>query len=112
MDHGGRLRAATSLPARHFGLTDRGAVEPGLRADLVLIDSDPVADIRATRQIRAHLVRRHRAHPGRRLLTDCADGVPRLPWPTNGPCPGDGRSLSTSKTCAMKHLALHGVGAK
>jgi imidazolonepropionase-like amidohydrolase len=46
------LRAATVLPARYFGLTDRGAIEPGLRADLVLLDDDPVADIRATRSIR------------------------------------------------------------
>ncbi|MEX2970547.1 amidohydrolase family protein [Streptomyces sp. C184] len=45
------LRAATSLPARHFGLTDRGAIAPGLRADLVLVDGDPLADIRATRAI-------------------------------------------------------------
>lgn len=45
------LRAATALPAHHFGLTDRGAVAPGLRADLVLIDGDPLADIRATRAI-------------------------------------------------------------
>ncbi|WP_432000088.1 amidohydrolase family protein [Streptomyces sioyaensis] len=45
------LRAATSLPARHFGLTDRGAIAPGLRADLVLIDGDPLSDIRATRTI-------------------------------------------------------------
>ena len=43
------LRAATVLPARHFGLGDRGAVEPGLRADLILVDGDPLADIRATR---------------------------------------------------------------
>jgi imidazolonepropionase-like amidohydrolase len=46
------LRAATSLPARAFGLTDRGAVAPGLRADLVLVDGDPLADIRVTRNIR------------------------------------------------------------
>ncbi|MDI5970899.1 amidohydrolase family protein [Streptomyces sp. SL13] len=46
------LRAATCLPARHFGLPDRGAVTPGLRADLVLIDGDPLDDIRATRRIR------------------------------------------------------------
>ncbi|MEU1624913.1 amidohydrolase family protein [Streptomyces sp. NPDC020096] len=46
------LRAATVLPAHHFGLTDRGAITSGLRADLVLIDGDPIADIRATRKIR------------------------------------------------------------
>lgn len=46
------LRAATSLPATHFGLSDRGAIRPGLRADLVLLDADPIADISATRAIR------------------------------------------------------------
>jgi imidazolonepropionase-like amidohydrolase len=46
------LRAATVVPAQHFGLHDRGVIEPGRRADLVLIDGDPIADIRATRQVR------------------------------------------------------------
>jgi imidazolonepropionase-like amidohydrolase len=46
------LCSATSLPAQVFGLHDRGAVELGLRADLVLIDGDPLKDIRATRNIR------------------------------------------------------------
>jgi imidazolonepropionase-like amidohydrolase len=46
------LRAATVMPAQHFGLHDRGVIEPGRRADLVLIDGDPIADIRSTRQIR------------------------------------------------------------
>ncbi|NUP03979.1 MAG: amidohydrolase family protein [Nonomuraea sp.] len=46
------LRAATVLPAEHFGLADRGAIEPGLRADLVLIGADPLADISATRDLR------------------------------------------------------------
>jgi imidazolonepropionase-like amidohydrolase len=46
------LRAATSRPAQVFGLSDRGAVEPGLRADLILIEGDPLTDIRATRRIR------------------------------------------------------------
>jgi len=57
------LRAATELPARHFGLPDRGAVAAGLRADLVLIDGDPVTDIRATRNIR-HVWCAGTAHPG------------------------------------------------
>ena len=45
------LRAATSLPARYFDLDDRGAIRPGLRADLVLIDGDPLTDITTTRKI-------------------------------------------------------------
>ena len=46
------LRAATTRPARYFGLGDRGVVEPGRRADLLLIDGDPVHDIKATQAIR------------------------------------------------------------
>ncbi|WP_246023514.1 amidohydrolase family protein [Nocardia yunnanensis] len=46
------LNAATALPARHFRLTDRGSIAPGLRADLVLLEADPLADITATRSIR------------------------------------------------------------
>ncbi|MBW4717223.1 amidohydrolase family protein [Saccharothrix obliqua] len=45
------LAAATSLPARHFGLADRGRIAPGLRADLLLVDGDPTHDIAATRSI-------------------------------------------------------------
>jgi imidazolonepropionase-like amidohydrolase len=45
------LVAATSGPARVFGLTDRGRIAPGLRADLVLVDGDPSLDIHATRAI-------------------------------------------------------------
>ncbi|GAA2799095.1 amidohydrolase family protein [Crossiella cryophila] len=41
------LTAATSAPARHFGLRDRGRIRPGLRADLVLVDGDPTQDISA-----------------------------------------------------------------
>ncbi|MEU7144796.1 amidohydrolase family protein [Nocardia sp. NPDC046473] len=43
------LLAATTLPAQYFGLPDRGTIAPGMRADLVLIDGDPLADIHATR---------------------------------------------------------------
>lgn len=47
------LRAATSLPAAKFNLTDRGWIKPGLAADLVLVKGDPTRDIRTTRNITA-----------------------------------------------------------
>jgi imidazolonepropionase-like amidohydrolase len=46
------LDAATALPADHFGLADRGRILPGLRADLVLLENDPLVDVSATRSIR------------------------------------------------------------
>jgi imidazolonepropionase-like amidohydrolase len=45
------LRAATIVAATTFGL-DRGSVEPGRRADLLLVEGDPTADISATERIR------------------------------------------------------------
>lgn len=45
------LAAATSVPARAFGLADRGRIATGLRADLVLVEGDPRADLAATRSI-------------------------------------------------------------
>ena len=45
------LRAATSTPARRFGLTDRGRILPGLRADLLLVDGDPTKAIEDTLNI-------------------------------------------------------------
>ena len=45
------LRSATALPAKIFGLDDRGTIAPGRRADLLLIRGDPTRDITATRAI-------------------------------------------------------------
>jgi adenine deaminase len=42
------IRHASLVPARHYGLHDRGAVAPGLRADLVVVDD--------LHSLRCHLV--------------------------------------------------------
>jgi imidazolonepropionase-like amidohydrolase len=47
------LRCATANAAALLGLDDRGLVREGRRADLVVLDADPLADIRNTRRIRA-----------------------------------------------------------
>ena len=51
------IGAATSEATAFLGLTDElGTVEAGRRADLVLLDSDPLADIANTRRIAAVIV--------------------------------------------------------
>jgi imidazolonepropionase-like amidohydrolase len=51
---GEALAAATSGPARYFGEWElAGTVEAGKRADLVLLEANPLDDIRNTRRIEA-----------------------------------------------------------
>jgi imidazolonepropionase-like amidohydrolase len=46
------LQTATRNPARYFGiLSETGTIEEGKSADLVLLDADPLKDIRNTQKI-------------------------------------------------------------
>ncbi|KAF2234223.1 amidohydrolase [Viridothelium virens] len=47
------LQAATSLAAGHFRLHDRGVVRVGKRADLILVQGNPLDDIQALKALRA-----------------------------------------------------------
>jgi imidazolonepropionase-like amidohydrolase len=51
------LEGATRLAAQRLGvLGDRGTVEIGKRADLLLLDADPLADIANARRIAAVII--------------------------------------------------------
>ena len=47
------LQTATSNPAKFFGKNDAGKIEAGSASDLVLLDADPLDDIRNTHKIEA-----------------------------------------------------------
>lgn len=49
MSAGQALRAATIDSARHLGLADLGEVKPGNFADLLLLDENPLANLRSLR---------------------------------------------------------------
>ncbi len=52
------LRSATVVPARFFSLESiMGTLTPGMAADIVLLDADPLEDIRAIRKIEAVFTR-------------------------------------------------------
>jgi imidazolonepropionase-like amidohydrolase len=52
------LQAATKLPAEFLGkLQTQGTIEPGKSADLLVLDDNPLADIRNTQKIRAVILR-------------------------------------------------------
>lgn len=52
------LQAATSVPAQFLGrASQQGSIAPGKRADLLLLDANPIDDIRNTQKIRAVILK-------------------------------------------------------
>ncbi|HEV2103450.1 MAG TPA: amidohydrolase family protein [Candidatus Acidoferrum sp.] len=47
------LQSATRNPGEYLGFADTGTIESGKRADLVLLDANPLADIKNTRKIQS-----------------------------------------------------------
>jgi imidazolonepropionase-like amidohydrolase len=47
------LQAATLNAGKYLGLADTGTIEKGKRADLVLLDANPLQDIKNTRKIQS-----------------------------------------------------------
>jgi imidazolonepropionase-like amidohydrolase len=52
LDPGRALAAATSLAAAHLGLDGGGRIVPGARADLLLVEGDPLTNLGALERVR------------------------------------------------------------
>ncbi|GIF66185.1 amidohydrolase [Asanoa ishikariensis] len=86
------LQTATLEPARYLGAHDRGTIERGKVADLVLLDADPLRDIRNTTRINSVVVRGQVIDPAaRQLMLDdvrkAAAAVPPATAPLAARCP-------------------------
>lgn len=77
------LNGATQTAADVFGLTDRGRISPGQRADMLLVEGDPTTDILATQHIKqvwiAGEVVRFRTMTPKDVLRQ-APSVPETVW--------------------------------
>jgi imidazolonepropionase-like amidohydrolase len=51
------LRTATVNPAQFFGMKDMGKIAPGMKANLVLLDANPLEDIGNTKKIMSVVMR-------------------------------------------------------
>jgi imidazolonepropionase-like amidohydrolase len=58
------IQAATLVPARVMGMErDVGSIQPGLRADVLVVEGDPLANISALRQVRLVIAQGRQFHP-------------------------------------------------
>ena len=50
------VRSATTVAAEALGVTDRGAIEAGMLADIIAVPGDPLQDVKAFEQVRFVMV--------------------------------------------------------
>lgn len=75
------IQAATGVAARRLGVTDIGTIAPGTFADLVVVDRDPEADIRALRAVRAVYFGGVELQRGALLQSDPGNWTPAFSFP-------------------------------
>ncbi|KAJ8121450.1 hypothetical protein ONZ43_g2101 [Nemania bipapillata] len=73
------LRAATVLPNKYYRLGDRGSISPGMRADMVLLNANPLKNITNTRDIARIWVGGVEYKDVAKSTTVCADLLNQLP---------------------------------
>ncbi|KAI0117812.1 hypothetical protein GGR51DRAFT_573541 [Nemania sp. FL0031] len=73
------LRAATVLPNHYHRLGDRGSISPGMRADMVLLNSNPLENIANTRDIARIWVGGVEYKDVAKSTTVCADLLNQIP---------------------------------
>ena len=110
------LRSATSVPADRFELPDRGRIQRGARADLILVDGDPTSDIAASLRIRGIWKNGYRlevsgaptvAKLESGLLSDFDDGTLASAWGTTWTPSSD--SVMGGRSTAQLDLTSEGA---
>lgn len=85
------LKAATATPAKALGFKDIGTLEAGKLADLVVLDENPLADIRNSDKIRYVMLNGRLYEP--QTMNEVFTGASKLkPWYWNDPSTTSGGS--------------------